>query len=151
MLLPPSMQDKTQFLPLGKPMQKPEPAKADPVRDFERHNHDIPGAHKLPHVTPEMAARALRSLCTDEVEFPQFFMFGESSVEYEGPAHLSPFDVEAYKAERRSLMRGKLERTFEPRALLWPTLPDLPEPTFLPEVVNPAPDSAELFRWYLEF
>ena len=122
-LLPPSMQDKTEFMPLGKAIQKPEPVKADPVRDFEKHNHDIPGA-KLPRVTPEMAARALRSLCAAGamIHVDGRIVLGPTSVEFEGGG----FGYIAQPSTTQSL-------------LTWPTLPDLPEPTFLPEVVNEAP------------
>lgn len=43
MLLPPSMQDKTEFRPLGPAISKPTPAKPNPNREFERQCHDIPG------------------------------------------------------------------------------------------------------------
>ena len=141
MLLPPSMQDKTEFMPLGKAIQKPEPVKADPVRDFEKHNHDIPGA-KLPRVTPEMAARALRSLCMNG---PKDTEPWETVVKPGEPVKLSG----TFKTcvSLTNLVDGWLEPGDDIRIdfhaatepLTWPTLPDLPEPTFLPEVVNDAP------------
>lgn len=90
MLLPPSMQDKTQFLPLGRPMQKTEPVKADPVRDFERHNHDIPGQGRH-HVSPAMASLALRSL-----------FWGESAGQAALMRDLRPMDERKAAYERTS-------------------------------------------------
>jgi len=109
-------------------------SKSDPIRAFEKHNHDIPGAAKH-HVTPEMAARALRSLYPEMrageifeiTELGKLFLWdGKELAEWReghGAAPLSP-ELEA--------------------PLTWPTLADLPEPTFLPEVVNPAPTRDEL-------
>ena len=156
MLLPPSMQDKTEFMPLGKAIQKPEPVKADPVREFEKHNHDIPGAPRLPLVTPEMAARALRSLCgaesvaiknpasgtiTIKAEWTPWqredIVSNTTSINREYP---EPWESVIQKhAAKQAERLDKLSELSKPPALTWPTLPDLPEPTFLPEVVNEAP------------
>lgn len=139
MLLPPSMQDKTEFMPLGRAIKKPEPVKADPVRDFEKHNHDIPGAPKLPRVTPEMAARALRSLCVDGLKeaFVRISKQYEASINQEYEDRWD--DLFQKQAAKQMERLDKLSELSKPPALTWPTLPDLPEPTFLPEVVHPAP------------
>ena len=132
-LLPPSMQDKTEFMPLGKAIQKPEPVKADPVREFEKHNHDIPGA-KLPRVTPEMASRALRSLCVGEwtaeqkkkerkEAFDRISKQYEASINREYPELWEGlFQKQAAKQAERL---DKLSELSKPPALTWPTLPDL--------------------------
>ena len=180
MLLPPSMQDKTEFMPLGKAIQKPEPVKADPVREFEKHNHDIPGAPKLPRVTPEMASRALRSLYPSELKKPR--RKSEMAEEYEREQakiaaqasgtsvighwtnavaaacgvtkdreYSEPWDGLFQKQAAKQMERlDKLSELSKPPALTWPTLPDLPEPTFLPEVVNPAPSKADIAQFEVE-
>ena len=166
-LLPPSMQDKTEFMPLGKAIPKPEPVKADPVRDFEKHNHDIPGAPRLPLVTPEMAARALRSLCgaesvaiknpasgtiTIKAEWTPWqredIVSNTTSINREYP---EPWESVIQKhAAKQAERLDKLSELSKPPALTWPTLPDLPEPTFLPEVVNPAPSKADIAQFEVE-
>ena len=155
-LLPPSMQDKTEFMPLGKAIQKPEPVKADPVREFEKHNHDIPGAPRLPLVTPEMAARALRSLCGAESVAIKNPASGTITIKAEwtpwqredivsnttsiNREYSEPWESVIQKQAAKQAERlDKLSELSKPPALTWPTLPDLPEPTFLPEVVNEAP------------
>ena len=146
MLLPPSMQDKTEFMPLGKAIQKPEPVKADPVREFEKHNHDIPGAPKLPRVTPEMAAHALRSLCVDGLKEA----FVRISKQYEGSINREYSEPWEGLLQKQAERLDKLSELSKPPALTWPTLPDLPEPTFLPEVVNPAPSKADIAQFEVE-
>ena len=167
------MQDKTEFMPLGKAIQKPEPVKADPVREFEKHNHDIPGA-KLPRVTPEMASRALRSLLKEEYEREQAKIAAQASgtsvighwmnvvAEVCGVTkdreYTEPWEGLFQKRSAKQMERlDKLSELSKPPALTWPTLPDLPEPTFLPEVVNPAPrndwkvvDTVQKLMWDTE-
>lgn len=156
------MQDKTEFMPLGKAIPKPVPVKADPVRDFEKHNHDIPGAPKLPRVTPEMAARALRSLCVDGLkeayDREQAKIAAQSSVtsvigggwtDLTRGGHWTNVAA-AVQASQQMERLDKLSELSKPPALTWPTLPDLPEPTFLPEVVNEAPSKADIAQFEVE-
>jgi hypothetical protein len=60
MLLPSAFQDKDIPLTLGKKIERQEPAKADPFREFERHNHDIPCMAKLPDEYVKEAAKELK-------------------------------------------------------------------------------------------
>jgi hypothetical protein len=60
MLLPSAFQDKDIPCTLGKKVERQEPAKADPLREFERHNHDIPCVAKLPDEYVKEAAKEMK-------------------------------------------------------------------------------------------
>jgi hypothetical protein len=60
MLLPSAFQDKDIPCTLGKKVERQEPTKADPIREFERHNHDIPCTAKLPDEYVKEAAKELK-------------------------------------------------------------------------------------------
>ena len=96
-LLPIQFQDRTEFRPLGQAVKKDEAEAADPFRDFEKIDHSIEEAKKLPEVTPEMAGRALRSLC-----------------------------VEEWKKKERKEALDRITKQCD-STLTWPTLPGLPD------------------------
>jgi transketolase len=60
MLLPSAFQDKDIPCTLGKKVERQEPAKTDPIREFERHNHDIPCTAKLPDEYVKEAAKEMK-------------------------------------------------------------------------------------------
>ncbi len=110
-LLPPALQDKTGFQPLGKAIKKPEPKKPDPIREFEKQNHDIP------------------------VPFPAFDAF---------------YARQQDRLNRLDELGRKQTIAIQKSPLSWPMIEGLPEATFLPEVVNPAPTDEEVEEWKVQ-
>lgn len=53
MLLPAAFQDKDRPCALGARVERQVSPKADPIRDFERHSHDLPYVHEAKRVLRE--------------------------------------------------------------------------------------------------